>query len=120
MSISKKTLSIIFLLIVIVASLLFSSIFLQKSIEGMEINDEEEEDILLNNNSAPSPSSSSPGSNETTTEGFQVKLPKTSVNKKDTMTVLESNINSNRFNPVNVFKHVFGMSKDETFSLKKL
>ena len=86
----------------------------------MEINDEEEEDILLNNNSAPSPSSSSPGSNETTTEGFQVKLPKTSVNKKDTMTVLESNINSNRFNPVNVFKHVFGMSKDETFSLKKL
>ena len=42
MSISKKTLSIIFLLIVIVASLLFSSIFLQKSIEGMEINDEED------------------------------------------------------------------------------
>ena len=128
---SRKYISIIFLLCVILFSLVFSNIFSNKNIEGLSATcqAEEEEESPSEEVSSPvtSPVYTSPdtgtdedGNNELSSspEGFQTMLSETSISEPTTIILKSERRIPKRFDPATIFQYIFGMNNDEKFKTK--
>lgn len=112
MNLSRKTISMLFLLLVILISLVFSNL-IYSNIEG----------FTLKSSPSPSPASGpspSPSPSPAEKENFTTMLPDTDVNQCTTFVQKSKRKISKKFDSSDVFKHTFGISENEIFSPKRI
>ena len=123
MNLSRKTISMLFLLLVILISLIFSHL-LRSNVEGFSQDGSPSQASASSPAPTPAPSpapapaptpapSPAPSPEK---ESFITMLPETDVNQCTTFVQESKRKISKKFDASDVYKHTFGISENETFS----